>query len=305
MKSTDLQENLTNPNSKPSRKTYLGGADVACVLGCGFKTAFELWQQKCGFKDAEDLSEVVRVRVGSELEQYVLADYEKRFSCKLSSKQEFRRSCHKNWAGGTVDALDEARIAVVDAKVHFGYAFDNDKLPTKYVLQALWYCYVFEIPRAYFHVLHLHASGFRTYEVNFYEHEEFFEGVIDKCEEFWRCVQEREPPKHTPDDTTAPYILAFERKLHGLSTKTEQSDAVRYASADEMQALDDLKSIKEEQKALDERKAEVQSKLTNAFAVAEVEVANPSCRLLDVFSDETLCKIVRKKESNEFLRFSY
>ena len=54
------------------RRKYIGGSDCSCIVGCNnYKTNIELWEEKTGRTDPEDISEKDFVKYGTEAEQYL------------------------------------------------------------------------------------------------------------------------------------------------------------------------------------------------------------------------------------------
>ena len=51
------------------RKKGIGGSDVACILGMSpYKSNVELWEEKVGIREAEDISEKEYVKNGTDSE---------------------------------------------------------------------------------------------------------------------------------------------------------------------------------------------------------------------------------------------
>lgn len=54
------------------RKNYIGGSDAACIVGMNpYKTNVELWEEKTGNKQADDISDKPYVKYGTEAEKYL------------------------------------------------------------------------------------------------------------------------------------------------------------------------------------------------------------------------------------------
>jgi len=66
------------------RRTFIGGSDAPVILGLvGWKTRFELYQEKIGEKEPDDLSDVERVQWGIILEDSVAQMYMRRTGKKV------------------------------------------------------------------------------------------------------------------------------------------------------------------------------------------------------------------------------
>lgn len=54
------------------RKNYIGGSDASCIVGMNpYKSNVELWEEKTGKKQAEDISDKPYVKYGTEAEKYL------------------------------------------------------------------------------------------------------------------------------------------------------------------------------------------------------------------------------------------
>lgn len=55
-----------------NRQSYIGGSDVACILGMNpYKSNVELWREKTGRKQPEDISDKPAVKYGTDAEKYL------------------------------------------------------------------------------------------------------------------------------------------------------------------------------------------------------------------------------------------
>ena len=55
-----------------ARKNYIGGSDASCIVGMNpYKTNVELWEEKTGRRQPEDISAKTFVKYGTEAEKYL------------------------------------------------------------------------------------------------------------------------------------------------------------------------------------------------------------------------------------------
>lgn len=56
-----------------ARRKGIGGSDAACILGCGFKSNYDLWLEKTGRREPEDISDKPVIQYGKAAEQHIRA----------------------------------------------------------------------------------------------------------------------------------------------------------------------------------------------------------------------------------------
>lgn len=273
------------------RTRYIGGTDIGSILGVGFCDALEVWKRKTGRETGK--VEGTRLDVGLQLESYILDDYEKKTGHAVTRRQDFFSEEFKEVVlGGTVDGICEFSRTLVDAKVHFGYEYESDELPTKYFLQAQWYMYLTKCVRADFHVLHLSRADFKTYEVLF--DAELCEELKEVANDFWGLVLRDEPPspvQFSCQGSASEYVRLREEKL---SECFREEKTKKVASFEAECAHFHLKELYEQKKALEEECKSLE-------AVLAVELAGSDVLVSDSAGFE-LAKAVRKKDTKDFLR---
>ncbi len=66
------------------RTKFIGGSDISVVMGLNrWKTPLQLWAEKTGQVEPDDLSKVERVQLGSELEDFVAKKFERESGLKV------------------------------------------------------------------------------------------------------------------------------------------------------------------------------------------------------------------------------
>jgi putative phage-type endonuclease len=56
------------------RRNYIGGSEISCVVGLNpYKNNYELWEEKVGIREPEDISNKDFVRYGTEAEEHLRA----------------------------------------------------------------------------------------------------------------------------------------------------------------------------------------------------------------------------------------
>lgn len=124
------------------RNSGIGGSDAGVIAGFNrWKSPYQLWLEKTGQVEPEDLSDNEYVYWGTVLEQ-VVAD---RF-CELTGKKVQRKGMMQNnddeWMLANVDRLIVGENAGLECKTANGFAgkeWEGDKVPDSYYLQCQHY----------------------------------------------------------------------------------------------------------------------------------------------------------------------
>lgn len=127
------------------RNSGIGGSDAAVIAGFNrWKSPYQLWLEKTGQVEPEDLSDNEYIYWGTVLEQ-VVAD---RF-CELTGKKVYRKGMMQNnndeWMLANVDRLVVGEKAGLECKTANGFAgkeWEGDKIPDAYYLQCQHYMMV-------------------------------------------------------------------------------------------------------------------------------------------------------------------
>lgn len=86
------------------RRTFIGGSDAPVIMGLSsWKSRYELWQEKVGEKEPDDLSEVERVQWGIILEAVVATMYTKRTGKKVRRVNQRQIDREHPWRVAQID----------------------------------------------------------------------------------------------------------------------------------------------------------------------------------------------------------
>lgn len=138
------------------RKAGIGGSEAAAIVGLNpWKSAFQLWMEKTGQVEPEDLSDNEYVYWGNVLEQAV-AD---RF-CELTGKKVQRRGMLQDdeypYMLASVDRMVVGENAGLECKTTNAFnskVWADDELPDSYYIQCQWYMMVTGCEKWYIAVL--------------------------------------------------------------------------------------------------------------------------------------------------------
>src|SRR5271170_1103819 len=168
------------------RKNYIGGSDASTICGVNpYGNIIELWQEKLGYKEIEDISDKPVIRAGNYLEPVVAQWFEDDTKKPLEiAKDTFY---HKTipYMAANVDRLVTGESAILECKTagrDIGWGKDGDNIiPDHYLCQVAHYVATLDLERAYIAVL-IAGSDFRhfVYERN----AKLEEMIIKKEKEF-------------------------------------------------------------------------------------------------------------------------
>lgn len=236
------------------RKAGIGGSEAAAIVGLNpWKSAFQLWREKTGQVEPEDLSDNEYVYWGNVLEQAV-AD---RF-CELTGKKVQRRGMLQDdeypYMLASVDRMVVGENAGLECKTTNAFnnkAWADDELPDSYYIQCQWYMMVTGCEKWYIAVL-IGGNKFIWKEVprNAADIEALRKAAVD----FWSMViTNTMPPVDGSNDCSSALAEMFKGQK-GLEIKLPA------AAKDCIERLSEIKetiSNLEEQKKLSENELKV------------------------------------------------
>lgn len=194
------------------RKSGIGGSEAAAIVGLNpWKSAFQLWMEKTGQVEPEDLSDNEYVYWGNVLEQAV-AD---RF-CELTGKKVQRRGMLQDeeypYMLASVDRMIVGENAGLECKTTNAFnnkAWVDDELPDSYYIQCQWYMMVTGCKKWYIAVL-IGGNKFVWKEVP--RNEADIEALRKAAVDFWAMVTTNTMP---PVDGSSDCSSALAEKFKG------------------------------------------------------------------------------------------
>lgn len=226
------------------RRRFIGGSDVAAILGISpWRTPLDVYLEKVDPRP--EPTDPQRQRVlerGKRLEPYVLDMLAEETGLVVVARNQRYIDPEHAFLAAEIDAEAETgeniEIKTVSPfKAHEWGAEDSDEIPVWYTAQAMHGLMVTGREVCVFGVL-IGADEFRTYRVE--RDDEVITALRERLVEFWARVQRREPP----EPTTAADVLALFDKDTGRAVE---------ASAEIIQAYNELRAVETEAKALKAR----------------------------------------------------
>lgn len=263
------------------RMAGIGGSDIAAVLGLSpYKTALQLWMEKTGRDTSEpDGAALERMHWGVVLEDVVARHYAEVRGVKIQRinqqlvhpecaialanidravLEEGKRARWDDKAGRVLGARNVLEVktahALAQSSAEWGEA-GTDAVPQQYWTQCQWYMGITGLPFADLAVL-FGGQKFVTYTIPF--ERELFDDLLAEAERWWRAhvVADLPPPATTEDDA---------RRLWASHVAGRE----RIVDVTVAEAVDTLRAIKAEAKALEAREQAARDVICAAFGDAE------------------------------------
>lgn len=192
------------------RKNGIGASEISAVLGCGFKTAIQLWKEKIGASEPDDLSNNSRVTFGNQAEhpmrdmfRLLHPEYELTFEPYLILRPEGKYNFLTCTPDGELVERKTGRKGLYESKTSTCLTKSdwekwNCKIPDAYFCQICqgMYCGDFDFAVVWALLLNYEMdASLRFYFFERAECEWKIQEILTKGEIFWqRCVKKTLPP---------------------------------------------------------------------------------------------------------------
>lgn len=239
-----------------AREAGIGGSDAAAIVGLTpWKSAFQLWLEKTGQAEPEDLSDNERVYWGTQLEEVVAREFTRRTG-KAVRRRGLLQSEEYPFLLASVDRMVIGEDAGLECKTANGFAakaWENDEVPDAYYCQCQHYMMVTGCQRWYIAVL----IGGNKFVWKAIDRNEADIKALQEAEiAFWDKVQKKEMP---PVDGSGSCTEALANMYRGGK---EEAIQLPSQAADVIQEIDTLTETEKGIKAtLDEKKNVLRSLL--------------------------------------------
>lgn len=247
------------------RQKGIGGSDAAVVLGLSkWKTPFELFLEKSDSVIPHEIQSDAAY-FGSQLEDLVAKEFEKRSGKKVRRRNEILRHPEHEFILGNVDRMIVGEKAILECKTTSAYnlkEWENDEIPETYIVQVQHYLGVLgpEYKKAYFAVL-IGGNKFVWKEIN--RDEELIQLIFQKEIEFWNHhVLANIPPALDGSSAAEEYL----KQKYEMAEKGKSVDF----TSDYKEKIDEYLQIKNSIKSLEEQMKEIENQIKQEMKEAEI-----------------------------------
>lgn len=182
------------PGQQAARQAGIGGSDANVILSGDRERITRLWQEKRGAVEAQDLSSVLPVMLGSWTEAFNRQWYERETGYQVSQIGAVHICPEREWRRCTVDGLVIAKDAVFEAK-HVGAFVKAEEVVERYMPQLQHNMAVAGTGRALLSVIFANHK-WEVYEIALdwlYQEE-----LLIAETRFWDCVTSGNAPVPAP-----------------------------------------------------------------------------------------------------------
>lgn len=239
------------------RKDYIGGSDVASVVGANpYQSAYALWCEKKGITPEFEGNE--RTRVGTFLEDYVAQRFEEETGKKVRRSNFSYVNDEYPWALADVDRIVVGEDAILECKTTSemnAKQYKHGDYPDRFFWQVQHYMAVLNKQTAYLAVL-IGNSDFKWFTIE--RNDEEISAMMQYEKEFWEQVTSGNPPPIDGSESTRDALQA--QKDNSTEEEPEPADLT-----DKKQMLDTLGEIESTIAQLEEQRDSIKNQLIAAI----------------------------------------
>jgi len=173
------------------RCSFIGGSDARIIMGGNEAALIQLWREKRGEVEPEDLSGNLVVQLGATTEALNRSWYERNTSRRITDVQRRVKHSAIPWMVATLDGIVEGTGAVFEAKFMLPWLFSEEAAADKYMAQVQHNMWVTHLRTA---VLSIITGGGKWVEITIPMDPLYLSVLVSAEKKFWRCVQSGEPP---------------------------------------------------------------------------------------------------------------
>jgi predicted phage-related endonuclease len=183
---------MTQGQRLDCRRYFIGGSDARIIMGNDEPALLQLWREKRGEVDPEDLSGNLVVQLGLVTEELNRRWYQANTGHVLTDVQRQIRHPALRWMAATLDGRVEATGAVFEAKFMLPWSFSEEAAAEKYMPQLQHNMWVVAARTA---VLSVITGGGKWVEIVAHADPLYQHLIVTAERKFWRCVETGEPPR--------------------------------------------------------------------------------------------------------------
>src|SRR2546430_2722116 len=190
---------------RQDRRSFIGGSDARIIMGKDEGALFNLWREKRGEIEPEDLSGNLIVQLGVVTEPLNRHWFERNTGQSLKDIQRRIRHPVVRWMGATLDGVVVETGAVFEAKFMLPWSFSEEAAAEKYMPQLQHNMWVVAARTA---VLSVITGGGKWVEIATHADPLYQHLIVTAERKIWRCVESGEPPRQFGVEPPRPRIEA-------------------------------------------------------------------------------------------------
>jgi hypothetical protein len=188
------------------RRFFIGGSDARIIMGSDEAHLIQLWREKRGEANPEDLSGNLLVQLGAATEELNRSWYERNSGRHVTDVQRRVKHSAIPWMAATLDGLVEGTGAVFEAKFMLPWSFSEEAAAEKHMAQVQHNMWVTHSREA---VLSIITGGGKWVEITIPMDPLYLSVLVSAEKKFWRCVQSGETPHLINVEPPRPRIEAI------------------------------------------------------------------------------------------------
>jgi len=189
-----------------NRRAFIGGSDARIILGSDEAALVQLWREKRGEAELEDLSGNLIVQLGRATEELNRSWFERNTGRQVRDVQRRVRHSAIPWMASTLDGIVKGTEAVFEAKFMLPWSFSEEAAAEKYMAQVQHNMWVTHLRTS---VLSIITGGGKWVEVAIPMDPLYLTVLVSAEKKFWRCVQSGEVPHLIMAEPPRPRIEAI------------------------------------------------------------------------------------------------
>jgi len=174
------------------RRNFIGGSDARVIMGHDEAALIQLWQEKRGEVQPQDLSDNLIVQLGLATEALNRHWYERNTGQTIESVQRRLRHSVLRWMGATVDGIVAGSGTVFEAKFMLPWTFSEEAAAEKHMAQVQHNMWVANSRAAALSVI---TGGGKWVEIKIAADPLYQHLLLTAEKKFWRCVESGEAPR--------------------------------------------------------------------------------------------------------------
>jgi len=187
------------------RRAFIGGSDARIIMGTDEAALIQLWREKRGEAEPDDLSGNLVVQLGAATEELNRSWYERNTGRRVTDIQRRVKHSAIPWMAATLDGIIEDTEAIFEAKFMLPWSFSEEAAAEKYMAQVQHNMWVTHLRTS---VLSIITGGGKWVEITIPMDPLYLSVLVSAEKKFWRCVQSGEIPHLINAEPSRPRIEA-------------------------------------------------------------------------------------------------